>query len=95
MSHVAVQEWALSAFWLLPGHGIRSQETLARTRWTCVVLQRLVRKGQIPNAGRKGRPLIRISDLPRRAPTVESPQKATYDPALDAQDVLSRARRVG
>ena len=54
-------------------------------------LGRLVRKGRLPNAGRRGRPRIRAADLPKRAlaPIAEG-ASASYDPVADARSLASR-----
>jgi hypothetical protein len=54
-------------------------------------LSRMVRTGTVPNAGRKGKPLVRVGDLPRRPGaglTLSGPQR--YDPDTDARNLLSR-----
>jgi len=57
-------------------------------------LGRLVREGRIPNVGRKGKPLLREGDLPRRVSKVDTSPKAKYDPATDARNLRSRGRRI-
>lgn len=54
-------------------------------------LARLIREGKLPNAGRKGAPRIRASDVPRK-PTRSgaSMGKRSYDPVADARNILSR-----
>ena len=54
---------------------------------------RLVRQGVIPNAGRKGKPSVRLSDLPRRPKLVRAAH-STYDVGADARSIRSRGRRV-
>ena len=56
-------------------------------------LGRMVRQGDIPNAGRKGKPAVRQSDLPRR-PKVVRAAHSTYDVMTDARSIRSRGRRV-
>jgi hypothetical protein len=54
-------------------------------------LSRMVRTGVVPNAGRKGKPLVRVGDLPKRPGaglTVSGPKR--YDPDTDARNLLSR-----
>ena len=54
-------------------------------------LGRLVRDGKVPNAGRKGRPRIRVADLPRRTRrAVAAPGRGAYDPSADARALRSR-----
>jgi hypothetical protein len=55
-------------------------------------LARLVRDGTIRNAGREGKPLIRRSDVPRKATAVAAAPPALYAAATDVQ---SRVRRRG
>lgn len=52
---------------------------------------RLIRNGRIPNAGRKGKPLIRECDLPRR-PAMDRTLSELYDASADAR--LPRVRRI-
>ncbi len=55
---------------------------------------RMVREGTIPNAGRRRAPRIRRTDLPRKpGRALAAPSAASYDPATDARDLLSRQRR--
>jgi hypothetical protein len=53
---------------------------------------RLIRMGRIPNAGRKGKPRIRVADLPKR-PQVVTNNKSEYDPVTDARSLRSRGKR--
>ncbi len=53
-------------------------------------LARLVREGRIPNAGRRGKPMIRRSDLPVRPRKLDGPRVAAYDPVADARSLMSR-----
>src|SRR5580704_14810709 len=43
-------------------------------------LARLVRESRIPNAGRRGKPMIRRCDLPVRPPKLEGQRLKVYDP---------------
>lgn len=54
-------------------------------------LSRMIRNGTIPNAGRKGKPLVRVGDLPKRpgAGLTESGPKR-YDPGTDARTLTGR-----
>jgi len=57
-------------------------------------LERLVRGGAIPNAGRLGAPRVRLSDLPRRSPrSLATGIDVAYDPVADARAL--RGRRKG
>jgi hypothetical protein len=52
-------------------------------------LRELLSAGEIPQAGRKGRPRIRRSDLPRRA-GAGKPALGLYDAAADAAQLLAQ-----
>ena len=52
-------------------------------------LGRLIRRGEIPNSGRKGKPFVRTADLPRRPHVVRS-SSAAYDVNADARLLQSR-----
>lgn len=57
-------------------------------------LERLVRSGAIPNAGRPGAPRVRRIDLPRRpARSLATGIDVAYDPVADARAL--RGRRKG
>ncbi len=53
-------------------------------------LARLVREGRIPNAGRRGKPMIRRTDLPIRPRKLDGPKVPAYDPVTDARSLGSR-----
>lgn len=54
-------------------------------------LGRLIREGKIPNAGRRGAPRIRATDLPRRARRAfATTPHVAYDPVTDARALRSR-----
>ena len=53
-------------------------------------LERLVREGKISNAGRRGKPMIRRSDLPIRPRKLDGPRLPAYDPVTDARSLGSR-----
>lgn len=55
-------------------------------------LGRMIRSGQIKNAGRKGSPRIRAADLPRRPPSKTRRDGSRYDAQADARDL---ARKLG
>ncbi len=59
-------------------------------------LGRLLRQGRIPNAGRRGRPRLRVSDLPRKAPRISKRMDElampAYNPDADARSLVSRRR---
>lgn len=50
-------------------------------------LARLVREGQVPNAGRVNAPRIRAQDLPRRPKRFAQSSKASYDVMTDARSL--------
>jgi len=88
-------EWAAS---LLEG-AIREDAderlTLAqaalRSGYSAEHLARLVRVGRLPNAGRRGSPRIRASDLPvRPARNVAAARPGAYDPVADARAIAGR-----
>lgn len=54
-------------------------------------LQKKVASGEIPNAGRKGSPMIARQDIPKRKPMREAPQLETGDPDF-AEEVLHEDR---
>lgn len=51
-------------------------------------LRELISSGEIPQAGRKGAPRIRRTDLPRKPGATST--TAAYDPEADATSLLSR-----
>lgn len=54
-------------------------------------LSRMVRTGVVANAGRKGKPLVRVGDLPKRPGaglTMSGPKR--YDPDTDARNLAGR-----
>lgn len=53
---------------------------------------RLLRKGQLPNVGRKFKPRVRVADLPRHRQVVKRDSKK-YDPVADALSLRSRGKR--
>lgn len=55
-------------------------------------LGRLIRKGRLPNAGRKFAPRIHRGDLPLRRQNSDAaaPDAAAYDPVADARSFLER-----
>ena len=63
-----------------------------RSGYSVEHLGRLVRHGDIPNAGRMHAPRIRVRDLPRKARVVATAPSAAYDAATDARNLLSRQR---
>lgn len=50
-------------------------------------LSRLIREGSIPNAGRKGSPRIRRSDLPIRPKGIAKMNGIAYNPVTDARSL--------
>jgi hypothetical protein len=55
-------------------------------------LGRLIREGRIPNCGRKGKPLVRSRDLPRRIAAMDADGTQSYDAVADARSLLVRGR---
>lgn len=53
-------------------------------------LARLIRNGSIWNAGRKHRPLLRVSDLPVRPHRIAASRESGYDPNTDARSLRVR-----
>ena len=53
-------------------------------------IRRTLRQQPDLNAGRRGKPSIRRSDLPRKARSLARRNAAAYDPAADAQSLMSR-----
>jgi hypothetical protein len=47
-------------------------------------LRKLIRARRIQNAGRPGKPLVRLADLPRKPREVVSPSPQPYDAHADA-----------
>jgi len=56
-------------------------------------LRELLAAGELPQAGRKGRPRIRRGDLPRRAGAAQGEAVGGYDAAADAAEILGRGLR--
>lgn len=71
---------------------LRLDEAAARCGLSREHLERLVRQGRIPNAGRKHVPRVRAGDLPPPKPGrhVAGPAPPGYDPDADARSLLSR-----
>lgn len=69
-------------------------EAAARSGYSPDHLARLIRQGQLPNAGRLHAPRIRAGDLPRRIPprhgVVVSKGSRVYDPVADARAIGNR-----
>ncbi len=69
-------------------------EASVRSGYSQDHLARLIRKGQLPNAGRPHAPRIRAADLPSRRPrqhhVVVSQRPRVYDPVADARAIGSR-----
>ena len=64
-----------------------------RTGYSREHLARLIRTGVIPNAGRRGAPRIRASDLPVRGNNLGSQSRQRYNPITDARSLgLVRSR---
>lgn len=67
-------------------------EAAAASGYSVDHLGRLIRQGRIANAGRKGKPLVRLEDLPRRVAELEATSITAYDPAADARSLRVRGR---
>lgn len=67
------------------------REAAAWSGYSADHLGRMIRTGEIRNAGRKGSPRIRACDLPRR-PKAGPPRSGAYDPAADAREILAKLR---
>ena len=67
-------------------------EAAARSGYSAEHLGRMIRQGRIPNAGRKGAPQIRVTDLPRKPPGLVPSGSRAYDPSADARTLLDRQR---
>jgi hypothetical protein len=65
-------------------------EAAKRSGYSPDHVARLVRKGTIPNAGRRGKPMVRAGDLSRRTHTIAGPKGSAYDPVTDARALRSR-----
>ncbi len=69
-------------------------EAARRTRYSVDHLADLVRRGVLPNAGRKGAPRLRVRDLPAPKPEASAPSAASTTPVrLDMRAIGRRARR--
>jgi hypothetical protein len=67
-------------------------EAARRSGYSPEHLGRLIREGKIFNAGRKGKPRIRVRDIPHRSQAELAPgSRESYDPATDAR--FLRVRR--
>lgn len=66
------------------------QEAAAESGYSVDHLSREIREGRIPNAGRKGKPRIRRSDLPRKPGHVPVAEQRLRNPSSTAG---ARARR--
>lgn len=65
------------------------QEAARRSGYSVSHLRYLIRDGEIPNAGRKGRPRIRRGDLPRKEPEDHGGSgDGQFDASQLAADVL-------
>lgn len=70
------------------------QEAAAESGYSKRRIRELVSEGKVPNAGRKGAPRVRRSDLPRKPKRGRSKGSGgDYDPAADARDVAIRIER--
>ena len=61
-----------------------------RSGYTVDHVGRLLRRGQLRNAGRKGSPRIRAGDLPSK-PSPHARSAGRYDPIADARDLAGRS----
>lgn len=67
-------------------------EAASRSGYSVEHLGRLIRESRLPNAGRRGAPRIRVTDLPRKPPALVPARPKTYDPLADARTLLDRQR---
>lgn len=61
----------------------------ARSGYSSDHLSRLVRNGALPNYGKKGRPLVKLSECPRK-PKLATGTRQAYDPDADARRLQVR-----
>jgi hypothetical protein len=67
------------------------QQAATLSGYSAEHIARLVRTGLLPNCGRKNKPLIRRSDLPRKPQqSLANSSEKTYNVAADARSILSR-----
>ena len=75
------------------------EEAARRSGYTADHIGRMVRNGKIPNLGRRGAPLLRMADVPRKAPSLtpasEMRTVATADRRRIARSVLSTSTNGG
>jgi len=60
-----------------------------RTGYSPDHIARLVRQRVVPNHGTKGRPRVRLADLPRKAPALATRGTKSYDLDADARALLA------
>ena len=68
-------------------------EAAKRTGYTVDHLAERVRRGELPNAGRKGAPRLRVCDLPAPKRTAAPRSPSSSPVPVDAYDIGRRARR--
>lgn len=68
-------------------------EAAARTGYSRDHIGRLIRRGTVPNAGRKNAPKVRLRDLSAIKPKLAAPSVDEYDPASDARSLRRSAVR--
>ena len=65
-------------------------QAAARSGLTADYLGKLVKRGKIPNLGRKGAPRVRVSDLPRSA-SVQSSSPTLHIDRAETYRIVTRA----
>jgi len=74
----------------MDGEELTLQEAALESGYSERRLRELLASGEVPQAGRKGRPRIRRADLPKRAGAARDATPTDYDPAADAAAILAR-----
>jgi hypothetical protein len=69
---------------------LRLVEASAISGYSTDHLSRLIRHGVVPNAGRKGAPRIKRSDVPIRPAVIATDRKKAYDVRTDARSLRVR-----
>lgn len=71
------------------GELLNLSEAARRTGYSPDHIARLVRRGVVPNWGAKGRPKVRLADLPRKPPTLAARRAKPYDLDADARALVA------
>jgi len=87
------EEWFAEWFREFQGEAMTLVEAAKLSGYTADHLGALVRRGQIPNAGRKNAPLIRRADLPIKAAVPRAPNGESHrQPAKDVRAIADHLR---